>query len=116
MDPQQRLFLEVCWEALENAGQRADRLAGTQTGVFMGICTSDYSQLLHDNGDRTRDRRLLRHRQRLQRGLRPRLVRAGPARAELAGRYGLLVVAGGRAPGHAEPASRRVPHWRWPAA
>jgi len=44
MDPQQRLVLEVSWEALENAGQAAEKLAGSQTGVFIGISTDDYSQ------------------------------------------------------------------------
>jgi acyl transferase domain-containing protein len=44
MDPQQRLFLEVGWEALENAGMAADRLAGTSTGVFAAVTGADYTQ------------------------------------------------------------------------
>ncbi|HEX6292106.1 MAG TPA: type I polyketide synthase [Herpetosiphonaceae bacterium] len=46
MDPQQRLLLEVAWEALEHACQSRDRLAGTSTGVFIGISGSDYGQNL----------------------------------------------------------------------
>jgi len=50
LDPQQRLLMEVTWEALEAAGQAPDRLKGSATGVFVGICTTDYSQVLIQQG------------------------------------------------------------------
>ena len=50
MDPQQRLLLEVCWEALEDATQTPKGLAGSQTGVFMGIAGNDYSELVLSRG------------------------------------------------------------------
>jgi len=42
LDPQQRLLLEVSWEALENAAIPADRIKGSQTGVFIGVSATDY--------------------------------------------------------------------------
>ncbi len=42
MDPQQRLTLEVAWEALEHAGLPPSSLAGTEAGVFVGVNSSDY--------------------------------------------------------------------------
>ncbi|WP_036801169.1 type I polyketide synthase [Pleurocapsa sp. PCC 7319] len=45
IDPQQRLLLEVSWSALENAAIANDNLAGSNTGVFIGMSSSDYSQL-----------------------------------------------------------------------
>jgi acyl transferase domain-containing protein/acyl carrier protein len=45
MDPQQRLLLEVSWEALEDACIAPDRLAGSQSGVFIGAMTRDYAHL-----------------------------------------------------------------------
>ncbi|MEO0488307.1 MAG: beta-ketoacyl synthase N-terminal-like domain-containing protein, partial [Cyanobacteria bacterium J06659_2] len=46
IDPQQRWLLEVAWEALEQAGQSPTQLAGSQTGVFVGISSNDYSRRL----------------------------------------------------------------------
>ncbi len=50
LDPQQRLLLEVSWEALENAAIPADKVRGSQTGVFIGVSAIDYwHQLLSRN-------------------------------------------------------------------
>ncbi|MYV98407.1 type I polyketide synthase [Streptomyces sp. SID3343] len=49
MDPQQRMLLEVAWEALEHAGIPADRVRNSRTGVFTGITLNEYAvrQLRH---------------------------------------------------------------------
>jgi acyl transferase domain-containing protein/ubiquinone/menaquinone biosynthesis C-methylase UbiE len=51
MDPQQRLLLEVAWEALEDAGLPAERLEGTNTGVFIGLSSTDYMLIQQSSGD-----------------------------------------------------------------
>jgi phthiocerol/phenolphthiocerol synthesis type-I polyketide synthase C len=51
VDPQHRLLLELAWEALEDAGQIPDHLAGTATGVFIGISSNDYANLQGDDPD-----------------------------------------------------------------
>ncbi len=51
MDPQQRILLEVCWEALERAGYAPDRLQNSRTGVYIGVSTTDYVRLRQQIGD-----------------------------------------------------------------
>lgn len=46
MDPQQRISLEVAFEALQDAGIPAKSLKGTDTSVFWGVNSDDYSKLL----------------------------------------------------------------------
>ncbi len=49
MDPQQRLVLEVAWEALENAAIEPTQLADSPTGVFLGIGSADYHRLVYQD-------------------------------------------------------------------
>ncbi|GIZ96988.1 polyketide synthase [Tsukamurella sp. TY48] len=45
VDPQQRLALELTWEALEQANIPASSVKGTRTGVWMGSSANDYQML-----------------------------------------------------------------------
>lgn len=51
LDPQQRLFLENCYRALENANYPVESLRGSSTGVFAGVGSShEYYTLLEKRG------------------------------------------------------------------
>ncbi|MER5768704.1 type I polyketide synthase [Streptomyces sp. NPDC001985] len=45
MDPQQRLLLQCAWRAVEDSGVAPHRLAGSGTGVFVGIMGNEWAQL-----------------------------------------------------------------------
>lgn len=49
LDPQQRILLEVAWEALESAGQPLSELSESQTGVYIGVSTNDYAKKIDQN-------------------------------------------------------------------
>jgi acyl transferase domain-containing protein/tryptophanase/acyl carrier protein len=46
MDPQQRIFLESVWGAVEDSGHKVSDLAGTRTGLFVGAATRDYIDIM----------------------------------------------------------------------
>ncbi|CAL9356448.1 SDR family NAD(P)-dependent oxidoreductase [Streptomyces sp. enrichment culture] len=50
MDPQQRLMLELAWEALEDARILPSALAESRTGVFVGVIADDYAALTRQHG------------------------------------------------------------------
>lgn len=48
LDPQQRLTLEVSWQALENAGIPPSSMRGSRTGVYFGVGANEYGALWPD--------------------------------------------------------------------
>ncbi|MFJ5779449.1 type I polyketide synthase [Streptomyces sp. NPDC093094] len=48
LDPQQRLMLEISWEALERAGIDPHSLRGSRSGVFTGVSLQDYGPAWHE--------------------------------------------------------------------
>ncbi len=93
MDPQQRILLEQVWHAFEDAGIPPSRFHGSDTGVYVGASSTDYSDLrLGDPGGR----RLVFHdRERAEHSRQPHFLCLRPAWSEPCRRHRLLVGAGG---------------------
>ncbi len=53
IDPQQRMLLEVTWEALENAGERGEAIEESATGIYVGVSSSDFQHLVLQADERT---------------------------------------------------------------
>lgn len=49
MDPQQRIFLESVWGAIEDSGHKVSDFSGTRTGLFVGAATRDYIDMMAMN-------------------------------------------------------------------
>ena len=50
MDPQQRVFLQTVWHAFENSGYAPGKLAGEDVGVFVGVSSFDYHDVIRESG------------------------------------------------------------------
>lgn len=50
MDPRQRMLLETCWEAIEDAGIDPSGLRGSRVGIYIGMGASEYRDVVNANG------------------------------------------------------------------
>ena len=112
MDPQQRLFLEICWECLERGGYAPDATTGP-VGVFAGMNNATYFQRhLANRPDLVAKRRRVPGDAGQREGLH-RHARRAQAQPDRPGRqhaHRVLDLAGGRLPGRRQPARGPVRH------
>lgn len=47
IDPQQRIFLQTVWKTIEHAGYAISSLATEKVGVYVGVFSNDYAELLY---------------------------------------------------------------------
>ena len=115
LDPQQRLFLECAWEALERAGYDPQRYPGL-IGVFAGANLNSYLFGSRRIPQVIRSRRRSVFENEQGRVDDERVLQAEPARAERDRADVLLDVARRGPPRLPEPARAASATWRWPAA
>ena len=115
MDPQQRLLLETAWEALGAArASTRRRCAAARPACSSARSPQDYGAALARGARRARGlpARPARRRSVVVRPDRVHVRAGGPGGH---GRHGVLLVAGGAAPGVPGAAARASARWRWPA-
>ena len=110
VDPQQRMALELTWEALEHARIPASALRGESVGVYIGSSTNDYSFLAMSDPVGRAPVRDHRHREFDHR--QPGVLLLRLPRPVGRRRHGLLELAGRRAPGRAGAARTAKPTLR----
>lgn len=49
IDPQQRIFLEMVWEAFEDAGYGKSKVSNSRTGVYIGNCSNEYGMAIAES-------------------------------------------------------------------
>ena len=108
MDPQHRLLLETAWRAVEHSGTAPSALAGTKTGVFMGLSTQDYLCLLTNAMSLDAIEAYLGHGYVGRRSGRPDQLSAGVSGSRRHGRHRVQLVIGGGPPGVPGAALGRV--------
>lgn len=47
IDPQQRILMEVVYEALEASGHKIEELSGSSTGMYVGVMCNDYAHITY---------------------------------------------------------------------
>ena len=102
MDPQQRILLQLTWEALEDAGIPPSAIAGTEVGVFVGGSQTEYAQS-PSTAIRRSPIRISRTGNALVDPRQPHLLHLRPARPEHHLRHGMLVIARRAAPRGRKP-------------
>ena len=99
IDPQHRLLLETTYRAVEHSGTAPSSLAGTRTGVFMGLGTHDYLGLISEELSAAEIEAYVAIGTSSAAGSGPHQLWAGAAGPGGLGRYGVQLVVGGSPPG-----------------